>query len=193
MTEPALTTERLLLRRWRDEDLPPFAALNADPLVMEYFPAVLSREESDARATGIRRHFEERGFGLWAVEIWGVTPFAGFIGLSVPRFEAEFTPCVEIGWRLAAKYWGQGLATEGAQAALAFGFEELGLAEIMSFTVPQNWRSRRVMEKIGMTHEPGGDFDHPALPEGHRLRRHVLYRISRTSFLNAQIVRSRFG
>jgi len=118
---------------------------------------------------------------LWAVEISNVTPFAGFIGLSIPRFEAAFTPCVEIGWRLAADFWGRGLATEAARAALAFGFESLGLTEIVSFTVPANLRSRRVMEKLGMSHDPSCDFDHPLLPAGHRLRRHVFYRIVRAS------------
>jgi RimJ/RimL family protein N-acetyltransferase len=174
-----LRTERLRLRRWRSEDRAPFAALNADPRVMEYFPAPLSREESDARATRIEAHFEEHGFGLWAVEIADVTPFAGFVGLSTPRFEAHFTPCVEIGWRLAAEYWGRGFATEGARAALAFGFETLRLEEIVSSTAAGNIRSRRVMEKLGMTRHAGDDFNHPLLPAGHWLSRHVLYRVRR--------------
>jgi RimJ/RimL family protein N-acetyltransferase len=174
-----LRTERLCLRRWRPADRAPFAAMNADPKVMEYFPGLLSREASDERVDRIEAHFSEHGFGLWAVEIAGVMPFAGFIGLGVVRFEAPFTPCVEVGWRLAADCWGSGFATEGARAALAFGFENLRLAEIVSFTVPANLRSRRVMEKLGMTHHPGEDFDHPVLPEGHPLRRHVLYRIRR--------------
>ena len=174
-----LQTERLCLRRWLPSDRAPFAALNADPRVMEYFPAPLSRHESDALATRIEAHFAEHGFGLWAVEIPHVVPFAGFIGLAIPRFTAHFTPCVEIGWRLAAAHWGQGYATEGARAVLRFGFETLGLNEIVSFTVPANHRSRRVMERIGMHHNPADDFDHPALPEGHLLRRHVLYRCAR--------------
>jgi RimJ/RimL family protein N-acetyltransferase len=174
-----IRTARLLLRRWRPADLAPFATLNADPRVMEHFPATLSREESDARIAAIEAHFEQHGFGLWAVEILNVAPCAGFIGLSIPRFEAHFTPCVEIGWRLAAEHWGRGYAAEGARAALAFGFEHLGLAEIVSSTVPGNLRSRRVMEKIGMTHDPAVDFEHPLLPEGHALRRHVLYRVAR--------------
>ncbi len=151
--------------------------MNADPRVMEHFPALLSREESDGRVARIEAHFAEHGFGLWAVEIPGEAPLAGFIGLGITRFEAHFTPCVEIGWRLAAEYWGRGFATEGAQAALDFGFESLHLQEIVSFTVPANVRSRRVMEKIGMTHDTHGDFDHPSLPAGHPLSRHVLYRI----------------
>lgn len=176
---PSLSTERLLLRRWRDEDRKAFARINADPRVMEFFPGVLSRDESDARIDRIEAHFEQRGFGLWAVEVPGVTALAGFIGLAVPQFEAAFTPCVEIGWRLAAECWNRGYASEGALAALEFGFGPLGLKEIVSFTVPENVRSRRVMEKIGMTHCVEEDFDHPLLPEGHPLRRHVLYRIRR--------------
>ena len=174
---PELRTERLLLRGWRPTDREPFAALNADPQVMEYFPALLSREESDARVDRIETHFQEHGFGLWAVEVVDVAPFAGFIGLCFARFEAHFTPCVEIGWRLGTEHWGRGIATEGAKAALAFGFETLRLDEIFSFTATVNVRSRRVMEKIGMTHDAAGDFDHPALPKGHWLSRHVLYRI----------------
>ena len=122
---------------------------------------------------------EEEGFGLWAVEVVGGAPFIGFVGLSVPRFETHFTPCVEAGWRLSRENWGRGYATEGALAALAFGFDTLGLDEIVSFTAPGNVRSRAVMERIGMTRDPQDDFDHPSLPEGHPLRRHVLYRIAR--------------
>ena len=174
-----LRSERLLLRRWRPSDRAAFAAMNADPRVMEHFPAVLSREESDAAADRIEAHFDKHGFGLWAVEIVGEATFAGFIGLSVPRFEAHFTPCIEVGWRLATDYWGRGLATEGARAAVEFAFENLGLEQIVSYTVPANIRSRRVMEKLGMTHDPSDDFDHPLLPAGHPLRRHVLYRLAR--------------
>jgi RimJ/RimL family protein N-acetyltransferase len=146
---------------------------------MEHFPATLSREESDALVSGIEARFAEREFGLWAVEVVGVTSFAGFVGLTVPRFSAPFTPCVEVGWRLAAEHWGHGYATEGGRAALTFGFDVLGLSEIVAFTVPENVRSRRVMEKLGMTRDPNDDFDHPVLPAGHRLSRHVLYRIAR--------------
>lgn len=172
-----LQTNRLRLRRWVADDRDPFAAMNTDPRVLEFLPRALSRAESDALVDRIEAHFEHHGFGLWAVEIPGVTPFAGFIGLSIPRFEAPFTPCVEIGWRLGAEFWNQGYATEGARAAVQFGFESLGLTEIVSFTVPANQRSRRVMEKLGMTHSPTDDFEHPALLEGDPLRRHVLYRI----------------
>jgi ribosomal-protein-alanine N-acetyltransferase len=182
-TPPTIVTPRLELRPWRDEDLPVFAAMNADPIVMEFFPKPLDRAESDAMVGRIRGHFERRGFGLWAVEVPGVIDFIGFVGLVVPGFEAHFTPCVEIGWRLAREHWGQGYATEAARAALEFGFRRLALEEIVSFTTTANLRSRRVMERIGMTRLPDDDFDHPALPEGHRLRRHILYRITRAAAL----------
>jgi RimJ/RimL family protein N-acetyltransferase len=164
--------------------------MNADPRVVEFFPSAWTREESDASADRVDAHFQKYGFGLWAVEIPGEAPFIGFIGLAVPRFEAAFTPCVEIGWRLAAEYWGHGYATEGARAALAFGFESLKLDEIVSFTVPANVRSRRVMEKIGMVHCPAEDFEHPLVPEGHPLRRHVLYRLTAPRIVK-DIVRER--
>jgi RimJ/RimL family protein N-acetyltransferase len=179
MTAPELHTERLLLRHWRLADREPFAAMNADPRVMEYFPSTLSREESDGSAAKIEAHFEEHGFGIWALEIVEARAFAGVVGLWVPRFEAHFTPCVEIGWRMAREYWNQGYATEGARAVLQFGFETREMSEIVSFTVPGNLPSRRVMEKLGMTRNPADDFDHPSLPEGHPLRRHVLYRKAR--------------
>ena len=169
-----INTARLLLRRWRPEDREPYAALSADPAVMEHYPSVLSRAQAEARVDEIEAEFARVGFGRWAVEIPGESGFAGSIGLSVVSFEAAFTPCVEIGWRLARRFWGRGYATEGALAAVEVGFERLGLREIVSFTVPANARSIRVMEKIGMTFS--GEFDHPELPEGHALRRHVLYR-----------------
>jgi RimJ/RimL family protein N-acetyltransferase len=181
-----IRTPRLLLRQWRHSDRIPFATMNADPRVMEHFPSPLSATESDELVSRIEAHFEEHGFGPWALEITNVVPFAGFVGLSVPRFVSHFTPCVEIGWRIAAEHWGRGYATESARAVLAFGFERLLLREIVSFTVPDNLRSRRIMEKIGMNHDPDGEFDHPGLPEGHRLRRHVLYRIARPAHLSSQ-------
>ncbi|HKE94785.1 MAG TPA: GNAT family N-acetyltransferase [Povalibacter sp.] len=171
-----ITTQRLLLRRWTTADREPFAALNADPRVMEYLFDPLPRAESDAAADRIERHFAERGFGFWAVEIPGVVAFAGMVGLAVPRFEAHFTPCVEIGWRLAAEYWGRGYATEAASAALQSGFDHLALREIVAFTVPANTRSRAVMERLGMSRDAADDFDHPFIAAGHPLRRHVLYR-----------------
>jgi RimJ/RimL family protein N-acetyltransferase len=171
-----IRTPRLLLRPWQIADREPFARLNADPRVMEHFASPLTRDESDRLADRLEVELAWRGWGLCAVEIPGLSPFAGFIGLSVPSFEAAFTPCVEVGWRLAADVWGAGYATEGAQAAIAFGFETLNLGEIVSFTVPGNLRSRRVMERLGMSRDPDEDFDHPSLPIGHPLRRHVLYR-----------------
>jgi RimJ/RimL family protein N-acetyltransferase len=175
---PELRTDRLLLRAWRADDLAPFAALSRDPRVMEYFPAPLTRAQSDAFVVErVVPQFAERGFGLWAVEIPGIAPFIGYVGLLIPAFEARFTPCVEIGWRLAAPHWGHGYATEAARAALAFGFNDAHLEEIVSFTVPANRRSIAVMERLGMGHD--GDFEHPGLPAGHPLRTHVLYRLSR--------------
>jgi RimJ/RimL family protein N-acetyltransferase len=179
---PELRTERLWLRRWRPSDREPFAELNADPVVMENFLAPLTREESDAFVDRMEAHFSEHGFGLWAVEVLSTGEFAGCVGLLVPPFEAHFTPAVEVGWRLGQRHWRRGYATEAARAALRFGFDELELAEIVSFTVPANLRSRRVMERLGMTLDSTGDFDHPRLPEGHHLRRHVLYRLGRDSF-----------
>lgn len=171
-----LTTRRLVLRRWRESDREPFAALNADPEVMRYFPAPLTRAESDALVERAARHFDEHGFGPWAVEVIGGPPFIGFVGLSNVAFAAPFTPAVEAGWRLRREAWGRGYAAEAAAAALEYGFGALGLAEIVSFTVPANLRSRRVMERVGMRRDAGGDFDHPRLPPGDPLRRHVLYR-----------------
>ena len=175
-----MRTERLLLRRWQPQDREVFARLNADPRVMEFFPGTLSREASDLLADRIEAHFEQHRFGPYAAELIEERAFIGYIGLAVPRFQAHFTPCVEIAWRLAAEYWGRGLATEGARAVMEQAFGELGLSELVSFTVPANVRSRRVMEKLGMTHDPTEDFDHPNLPVGHPLRRHVLYRLRRS-------------
>jgi RimJ/RimL family protein N-acetyltransferase len=170
-----IRTERLLLRQWTPGDREPFAALNADPAVMEHFPAPLDREQSDALADRIEAGIEQRGWGLWAVE--APDGFLGFTGLSVPSFEADFLPAVEVGWRLARAAWGKGYASEAASAALRYGLDELGLDEVISFTATTNHRSVAVMQRIGMVH--AGEFDHPALSEGHRLRRHVLYRATR--------------
>jgi RimJ/RimL family protein N-acetyltransferase len=177
-----LCTPRLVLRPWRDSDLDPFAELNADPVTMEFFPETLGRAESDALAGRLRRGIDEQGFGLWATEVIGGADFIGFIGLSVTPYETPFTPCVEIGWRLHRAHWGRGFATEGARAAIRDGFDRLGLASIVSFTAVLNTRSRRVMEKLGMRRRVEEDFDHPRLPEGHPLRRHVLYRLASGDF-----------
>jgi ribosomal-protein-alanine N-acetyltransferase len=172
-----LRTERLALRRWRDSDRAPFAAMNADPEVMEHFPAALTREESDTMIERIESGFAGHGFGLWAVEVAASGEFIGFTGLSVPGFGAHFTPAVEVGWRLSRSSWGHGYATEAARRALASGFTDYGLAEVVSFTAVRNVRSQAVMRRIGMTHDPADDFDHPRLPDGHPLRRHVLWRL----------------
>ena len=173
-----LRTARTLLRGWRASDLAPFAALNADPRVMEHLPAPLTRAQSDAFVLErIVPQFEHHGFGPWALEIPGVTPFAGYVGLMTHTFAARFTPCVEVGWRLAFAHWGRGYATEAARAALSFGFGDAGLEQIVSFTVPANRRSVAVMRRLGM--RPDGEFEHPALPPSHPLRRHVLYRLER--------------
>jgi RimJ/RimL family protein N-acetyltransferase len=182
MTHSELATERLVLRAWRDTDLAPFAALNADPRVMEHVAAALSPVESAAMVERIRRHFASHGFGLWAVEVPGVAEFIGFAGLVRVPFAAPFTPAVEVGWRLAAEHWGRGYATEAARRALEVGFAQLELEQIVSIAMTANQRSRRVMEKLGMRRSPADDFDHPRLPEGHPRRRHVLYRLSRTEW-----------
>lgn len=173
-----LRTPRLLLRLWRDDDLEPFAALNADPCVMRHFPKTLTRAESDAQARRIQGAIAERGFGFWALECPGTAPFIGFAGLSVPSFDAPFTPCIEIGWRLARAYWGNGYATEAARAALTHGFTTLGFPEIVAFAARANTRSIAVMRRIGMITDPAEDFLHPALPPDHPIRPHVLFRIT---------------
>jgi ribosomal-protein-alanine N-acetyltransferase len=167
-----IATRRLLLRQWCEEDLAPFAALNGDPEVMRYFPATLTRAESDELA----RHIH--GWGLWAVEVGGGPAFIGFVGLNRVRFEAHFTPAIEIGWRLDRPYWGHGYATEAAAAGLSFAFDVLECPEVVSFASLLNERSMRVMRRLGMSRDPAEDFDHPALADG-PLRRHALYRISR--------------
>lgn len=170
-------TPRLRLLAWADRHVAPFAAMNTDPEVMRHFPALQTAEESRRTVDAWRAQFDERGFSNWAVELKATGEFIGFVGLSVPRRVLPFSPCVEIGWRLARQHWHQGYATEGARACLRVGFETLGLHEIVSFTALQNLPSRAVMVRIGMT-DSGQDFDHPALPEGHVLRRHCLYRIT---------------
>ena len=155
---PEFETLRLRLRRWSDADLEPFAAFNADPVVMRCFPKTLDRNESDALAARWRNMFRERGFGMWAVEVKGGAPFIGFVGLSVPLYEAHFTPCVETGWVLGAPYWGKGYATEAATVALGFGFDVLGLAEIVAYTAAINRRSQAVMERLGMQRSTADAF-----------------------------------
>lgn len=177
MTVPTLRTKRLVLRPWRPIDREPFAELNADPEVMRHLPGTLERAASDAFADRIEAGFAEHDFGQWAVEVPGTADFIGFVGLSVAAFEAHFTPAVEVGWRLASEHWGRGYATEAATAALDYAFGPLAVCEVVSFTVPANAPSRRVMERLGMTHDAADDFDHPRLAADSPLRRHVLYRI----------------
>src|SRR5262245_21047008 len=173
-----MVTSRLRLRLWRTEDLEPFAALNADPRVREFFPSVQSYQESADSMQLIRDHFERCGFGLWAVEVIGGAPFIGFIGLSVPSLDVPFMPCVELGYRLAFEHWGHGYATEGSRAAVTFGFATLGLPEIVAMIAAGNQRSRRVVERLGMQRNHADDFDHPNIAAGHPLRRHLLYRLA---------------
>ena len=177
-----LSSGRVCLRRWRDEDREAFAAMNSDARVMEFFRGRLSRVESDAMVDRIQKHFSEHDFGLWAIELPGVAPFIGFAGFDVARFSAPFTPCVEVGWRLAFEHWGHGYATEAARLALGFGFGTLALSDVVSFTSATNHRSRAVMERLGMRRDPVEDFDYPSFPEGHPLRRHVLYRLGSGSY-----------
>ncbi|MFC0627975.1 GNAT family N-acetyltransferase [Kribbella deserti] len=180
MTE--LRTDRLLLRQWTAADREPFAAMNNDPAVMRYFPKRMTREESDALADRCAERIVASGYGLWAVEVVETGQFIGFTGLAPIGFEVHFAPAVEIGWRLAEFAWGKGYATEAARAALAHAFGPAGLTEIVSMTAVQNEPSRRVMERLGMTHDPADDFDHPRIEKGHPLERHVLYRLDRTTW-----------
>ena len=172
-----ITTERLILRPWNEDDLLPYAEMNADPRVREFFPAVLSREQSDSEFRHYQSTYDRDGFCCFAAELIATGEFAGFIGLQTMNFAVPSLPqpAVEIGWRLAHRHWGKGLATEGARAVVRYAFGILELCEIVAITVPTNVRSRHVMEKIGMAHRPELDFDHPRVPEGHPLRAHVLY------------------
>jgi RimJ/RimL family protein N-acetyltransferase len=177
LSEQGLRTERLRLRQWTEADRDPFATLNADPEVMRYFRAPLTRAQSDAMIAREQARIAARGWGLWAVEVIDGAPFIGFVGLAEPGFSAHFTPAVEVGWRLAQAFWGHGYATEAATAALAVAFGQLGLQEVVSFTAAVNTRSTRVMSRLGMTHDASDDFEHPAVPDG-PLRAHVLYRLT---------------
>ena len=177
-----LETPRLRLRQWRESDREPFAALNADPVTMEFLPAPLAREASDAMLDGFRQQIAVRGWSNWAVEVAKSEEFIGFVGLSIPKRTFAFSPCVEVGWRLARQHWGRGYASEAAGGALRAGFEQIGLEDIVSFTALLNVRSRKVMERIGMR-DARQDFEHPALPEGHPLRPHCLYRVTREEWL----------
>lgn len=177
-------TERLILRQWQTHDLPAFARLNADPRVMAYFPSVLSSAESDALATRCQSLIQQRGFGFWAAELKSSAQCIGMVGLHIPSAELPFSPCVEIGWRLAFDYWRQGLAYEAARAALAIGFDRLNLTEIVAFTTLGNLRSQALMQRLGM--RESGTFAHPQLAEDSPLRAHYLYRLSGEAYHAAQ-------
>ena len=187
MAAPTLTTSRLLLRHWRASDLAPFGRLNGDPRVMQFFPNALTSEQSDDLARRMQKALAERQFGFWAVEAPGVSDFIGFVGLGAPSFKAHFTPCVEVGWRLAAEYWGCGYASEAASAALRHAFATVKLDEVVSFTIAANRRSIAVMQRIGMSSAPSDDFDRPDLPEGHPVRRHLLYRMRKSEWAKMEL------
>jgi RimJ/RimL family protein N-acetyltransferase len=181
--ELELQTPRLLLRQWKPSDLEPFAKMNADPVVMEHFLATSTLEQTKAFIEGIKDSFDTRGYGLFATELKETGAFIGFVGLWPARFETNFTPCVEVGYRLAKEYWGKGYAPEAARQVLKFGFEVIKFEEIFSWTATTNTNSMRVMEKIGLQRDLDNDFDYPSIPEGHRLRRHVLYRLKASEFI----------
>lgn len=180
-----IVTERLVLRPWRADDAEAFAAITADPEVMAHLGDPLGREASDALLRRLQAHIDRHGFGFWAVEVRATGRLAGFTGLIWVPVEAHFTPAVEIGWRLGREHWGQGFASEAARASASFGFDALGLAELVAITVPGNLRSRRVMERLGMSRDPAEDFDHPGLAEDSPLRRHVLYRLKAPAMRSA--------
>lgn len=179
-----IETSRLILRQWQESDIKPFIQLNQDIDVMRYFPNTLSPDETIALIEKINNKFAIQGFGWWATELKENHKFIGFIGLNIPDFEADFTPCVEIGWRLAHEYWGQGMAVEGAKKCLEIGFNEFNLNEIVSFTTKDNYRSERVMQKLGMIYDAASDFYHPKLASEHPLSLHVLYRITRLMWIS---------
>ncbi len=177
-----LRTRRLILRRWKESDLLPFARMNADERVMEFMLGKMTKEETCQSIEGIKKHFDAHGFGRWAVEIADSGKFIGFVGISIPPYTLPFSPCVEVAWRICPEEWGRGYAPEAAKEALREGFERVELEEIVSFTTLTNLKSRRVMEKLGMQHSPDQNFDHPMVPEGHSLRRHVLYRMGKADW-----------
>ena len=182
LDKPILTTPRLTLRPWRDSDLAPFAAMNADPHVMRYFPKLLTREECDVAVQRFQNQVSQNGYSIFAVEETATGTFIGSVGLTHPIFEYRFTPCVEIGWRIRREFQCRGYATEAARALLRFGFETLNLDEIVSFTVPANQSSWTLMERLGMTRNPAEDFAHPKVPKDHPLSRHILYRLSKSQW-----------
>jgi RimJ/RimL family protein N-acetyltransferase len=187
---PQFETSRLILRPWRDDDVHAWIALNADPVVMEFFPSALSREEAEASAKRLRERLDVNGYGWWVAEVRDGTPFAGVVALQDVPSDLPFAPALEVGWRFAQRFWGYGFATEGATALLDFAFAALGRVEVVSMTARLNVRSQRVMQRLGMTRDMSGDFDHPRLHEGHRLRPHVLYRIGAPIRSDASVARA---
>ncbi len=185
MPAPTLETKRLILRPWKDEDLKDFALLNKDPKVMEFFPSLLSSEESNALAQRIRKELLKKNYGMWAVEIPQQAKFIGCVGLHYQDFNTTFAPCIEIGWRISSKYWGQGYATEGAKAALDYGFKTLNLKEIVAFTPEKHLKSRKVMQRLEMKHDPKENFICPKIPKEHQFQPFVLYRITKKEWLKS--------
>lgn len=185
MQSKRLETDRLCLRQWRKTDLKPFAKMNSNKDVMEYFPKLLSREESDALALKCRSLIDEKGWGFWAVSLKGSDTFIGFVGLNQPQQNLPFSPCVEIGWRLSKEFWGYGYATEAANACLKFAFEELKLDEVVSFTAKINERSQRVMKRLKMKNTRK-NFYHPALKVTDPLAEHVLYKVTRKAWMKTE-------
>jgi ribosomal-protein-alanine N-acetyltransferase len=181
---PTLETSRLILRPWRDSDIDAWVALCADERVMEFFPSTQDREQSEAGAARLRERFDRDGYGWWAVEVKNGDAFAGTVVIQDVPYDAHFTPALEVGWRLSVANWGRGYATEAARAALDFAFAKLGCSEIVAMTMVANVRSRRVMERLGMSRDPRDDFDHPLLAPGHPIRPHVLYRIGASAFVS---------
>jgi len=181
-----LETKRLILRQWNKEDLEAFSLLNADPEVMEFFPKVLSRKESNAMAEKIKNLISDRGWGFWAVEVKNESAFIGFVGLNEPHYDLPFNPCVEIGWRLAKKYWSKGYATEAGSASLEFAFDQLNLDEVYSFATVHNIKSQAVMERLRLKNTMS-NFNHPAIPKDSPLREHVLYKIDKKSWVLNQV------
>ncbi len=179
MSAPTIETPRLLLRPWRASDYDAWAALSADARVMEFFAGTIERERALADAAKIAERLTENGYGWWVVEVKGGAPYVGHVALQDVPFAAHFTPALEVGWRLAAEFWGNGYATEGARAALAFAFQTLHRSEVIAMTAKINVRSQRVMQRLGMAYDPGDDFDNPRVADGSPLRPHVLFRIAR--------------
>lgn len=193
MTLPILKTERLILRPWKKSDLEPFCTMNQDPKVMEFYPSTLTKKESDAFAQKIQREYAQRGYGFWAIEVPKIANFIGYVGLNYWDLKMDFAPCIDIGWRLASPFWGKGYATEGAKEVLHYSFENLKLEEIVAMATIGNFRSHRIMEKLGMQHSPKENFHHPKLPKEHPLSLRVLYRLPRKKWISSRTSHQKMG